>query len=269
MSSVNDTPSPLLVVGSVALDSVETATDAAARTCWAERRRSSPWPPPSWRRCASPGWWAPTSPRSTSAFLGRHGSIWRASSASPGGPSAGRALLAGLHVRARPSTPSSTSSRLPAQAAGRRGATAPYVFLANIDPELQLDVLAQVDRPALRRLRHDELLDRGQARGAAAPAGAGRYAAAQRRGGAAAARAGTQPAGGGARHPRHGPQGGGRQAGRRGGAAVPRGRGVRRAGLPHRGRWSIPPAPATPSRAASWAGWRAPAPPPPPTSAPP
>ena len=43
-----------------------------------------------------------------------------------------------------------------------------YVFLANIDPVLQLDVLEQVEEAALRRVRHDELLDRRQAARAAA-----------------------------------------------------------------------------------------------------
>ena len=41
------------------------------------------------------------------------------------------------------------------------------VFLGNIDPVLQREVLAQVERAARRRLRHDELLDHGQARRAA------------------------------------------------------------------------------------------------------
>ena len=41
---------------------------------------------------------------------------------------------------------------------------AEFVFLGNIDPELQLGVLDQVKRAQARGLRHDELLDPGQAR---------------------------------------------------------------------------------------------------------
>ena len=37
--------------------------------------------------------------------------------------------------------------------------SAKFLFLGNIDPELQLGVLEQVRKPEARRVRHDELLD--------------------------------------------------------------------------------------------------------------
>ena len=109
------------------------------------------------------------------------------------------------------------------------------VFLANIDPKLQISVLEQADkpkfvacdtmnfwiagkRPELLRLlaRVDMLL-------------------AERRGGAPAVGRG-EPAGGGARHPGSGPQRRRHQARRRGRAALSRGGRVRGAGLPDRER---------------------------------
>ena len=59
------------------------------------------------------------------------------------------------------------------QAPDPRDATgaASHVFLGNIDPVLQRDVLDQVERPRARGLRHHELLDLGQAGGAAQDAG--------------------------------------------------------------------------------------------------
>ena len=144
----------------------------------------------------------------------------------------------------------------------------PYVFLANIDPELQLDVLSQVDRPrfvacdtmnywiegkreALERLLQKVdllLLNDDEAR--------------------LLARHGNLPAA--ARAIRAlGPRAVVIKRGDAGALLFHEGGRVRGPRLPHRGRWSIPPARATPSRAASWAGWPAPAPPPPPTSAPP
>ena len=69
---------------------------------------------------------------------------------------------------------------------------APFVFLGNIDPRLQLEVLTQVSKPQARRLRHDELLDREPAAGHARAARARRPDHAQRRRGAAAHR-GVQP----------------------------------------------------------------------------
>ena len=87
--------------------------------------------------------------------------------------------------------------------------------------------------PALRRLRHHELLDRGQARGAGAAAAPGGPAAAERRGGPPAIGAG-EPSGRGAGHPGARSPGGRHQARRRRRPAVPRGGRVRRARLPDR-----------------------------------
>jgi hypothetical protein len=42
--------------------------------------------------------------------------------------------------------------------------TSPFVFLGNIHPTLQIDVLNQVQKPTAGRRGHDELLDRTHAR---------------------------------------------------------------------------------------------------------
>ena len=143
----------------------------------------------------------------------------------------------------------------------------PFVFLANIDPELQLDVLDQVNRPrfvacdtmnfwiegkreALERLLKKVdllLLNDDEAR--------------------LLARHGNLPSA--ARAIRAlGPRAVVIKRGDAGALLFHEGGVFAAPAFPHRGRWSIRPAPATRSRAASWAGWPARAPPPPPTSAP-
>jgi sugar/nucleoside kinase (ribokinase family) len=79
---------------------------------------------------------------------------------------------------------------------------APFVFLGNIDPRLQLEVLEQVSKPEARRVRYDEFLDREPASGLDAAARAGGSDRAQRRRGAPAHR-GVQPREGGSMD--HGP----------------------------------------------------------------
>ena len=58
--------------------------------------------------------------------------------------------------------------------------TSPFVFLGNIHPTLQIDVLNQVQKPTLVGGGHDELLDRTHARRAEAGAETGRRASDQR-----------------------------------------------------------------------------------------
>ena len=118
-----------------------------------------------------------------------------------GGRSAGRASTRRTSRRAPRSTPSSTSSRTSVPSCPRAG---PIRSTCSSPTSIRCCSSACSSRrskPQLRRLRHDELLDRRQAPGAAEAARARRHAAAQRRGGAPAVRAG-EPAGGGARDPR-------------------------------------------------------------------
>ena len=61
--------------------------------------------------------------------------------------SAGRASTRRTSRRARRSTPSSTSSRTSVPSCRAGWADSDYVFLANIDPVLQLDVLEQAKKP--------------------------------------------------------------------------------------------------------------------------
>ena len=86
-----------------------------------------------------------------------------------------------------------------------------YVFLANIDPVLQLSVLEQAARPKFVACDTMNFWISGKRPGAGAAARARRHAAAQRRGGAPALRP-VEPAGGGARDPRDGAARGGDQA---------------------------------------------------------
>ena len=88
-----------------------------------------------------------------------------------------------------------------------------YVFLGNIDPELQLDVLEQIRAARAGRLRYHELLDPEQEGRAAAPAAPGGHPHGERRRSARAL--------GRLEHPPRGtvdpaarPQAGGHQAGR-------------------------------------------------------
>ena len=90
-------------------------------------------------------------------------------------------------------------------------ADAEYLFLANIDPELQMEVLDQVQKAARHRLRYHEFLDLLQARGAEKSDRAGRYLHHQRRGGPAACRRG-QPGQGGHGSSGHGVEDPDRQA---------------------------------------------------------
>ena len=132
----------------------------------------------------------------------------------------------------------------------------PYVFLANIDPELQLEVLAADGAAAADAERHDELLDRAQARPGARGAAARGRGAAQRGGGARAGRG--EPAGAGgrpaARAGREAPSSS-RRASTAPCTAPPTTASSRRPS-----RWTrsaTRPGPATRSPADSSAGWRA------------
>ena len=200
--SKHQSSSSLFVVGSVALDSVETRAGKRAEVLGGAASYFSvaaSFLAP--RRCASPAWSATTSPRSTPSCSSRTASTWRGWSASRGRTfrwagvyaadfSTRTTLDTQLNVFQdfRPKLPPALDRlglRVPGQ--HRSGAAARR---ARAGQEAEV-----------RRLRHHELLDRGQAPRAPAPARARRHAAAQRRGGAPAVGRG-QPAGGGARDPR-------------------------------------------------------------------
>ena len=110
---------------------------------------------------------------------------------------------------------------------------------------------------AVRRLRHDELLDRAQARIARAAAPAHRHPLRERRGGAAALGP-EEPRARGARYPRDGAAGARHQEGRARGVSLHEGVPLLRARLSAAARCSIRRAPATASREASWDTSRAP-----------
>ncbi len=63
----------LLVVGSIALDSVETPTANGATTCWADRPCFSPMPPAISPRCAWSAWWARIGPAEHTKLLESRG----------------------------------------------------------------------------------------------------------------------------------------------------------------------------------------------------
>ena len=133
---------------------------------------------------------------------------------------------------------------------------APFVFLANIDPRLQLDVLRPGGEAEARGVRHDELLDREPP--------PGHHRAAQARGPHHAERRRGAPAHG-LRQPRegravdHGARAAASSSSRRASTARSCSR-RQRSSSRRRIRWrtcSIPPAPAIRSPAASWATSRA------------
>ena len=137
----------LLVVGSVALDSVETPFGAATR-CWAARPRSSRPRPASSRRSRVVAVVGEDFPEEHLDFLALPGSR-------PGGagaPARPHLPLEGA-LRVRPQRgpharhPAQRLRRLRTRAAPRPTGDSDYVFLGNIDPDLQRHVLDQVRPP--------------------------------------------------------------------------------------------------------------------------
>ena len=140
------------------------------------------------------------------------------------------ASTATISTGATRSAPTSTSSSCSSRRS-RPATAAEVVFLGNIDPVLQRDVLEQVERSRASCLRHDELLDQREGGGAAPDARQGPGAARQRRRGARAVGR-VEPGEGGARDPRDGPADGRAEEGRARRPDVRRRGRVRGAGLP-------------------------------------
>ena len=152
----------LLVVGSIALDSIftpfgETADALGGSAVYFSVAGSL------LTRCRWSAWWAATTRSTSSSGWPPRGHRLERRRARRGRelPLEGQVLLRPAEPRdAR--DPPRRLRRLSAQAARRRSARPRFVFLGNIDPELQLGVLEQVQRAVAGRLRHDELLDPGQ-----------------------------------------------------------------------------------------------------------
>jgi sugar/nucleoside kinase (ribokinase family) len=146
MSSAKDTPSPLLVVGSVALDSVETAGDSRNEVLGGAASFSS-FAASFLTPVRLTGVVGTDFPEEHVTFLSKHG-------VDMGGleRAAGRTFrwsgryspdfLQRTTLDTQLNVFETFRPKLPA--AWR---DTPFVFLANIDPELQLDVLGQVDKP--------------------------------------------------------------------------------------------------------------------------
>jgi sugar/nucleoside kinase (ribokinase family) len=146
MSSAKDTPSPLLVVGSVALDSVETAGDSRNEVLGGAASFSS-FAASFLTPVRLTGVVGTDFPEEHVTFLSKHG-------VDMGGleRAAGRTFrwsgryspdfLQRTTLDTQLNVFETFRPKLPA--AWR---DTPFVFLANIDPELQLDVLGQVNKP--------------------------------------------------------------------------------------------------------------------------
>ena len=202
-------------------------------------------------------WSATTSRRRTLAFLGARGVDLGGLERCRARPSAGRAATARPQRRADARHAAQRLRRLRAEAARARRRDSRVLFLGNIHPSLQLDVLEQAEKPRLVGAGHDELLDLRRSAQSCSSCCARRPPGGQRRGGAPARRR-AQRAQGGARDPRDGPKTVIVKRGEYGALLFDERRPLLRR-RPIRSRTSsIRPAPATPSPAASSAcstGW--------------
>ena len=147
------TMSRVWCVGSIGAGHARDARSARPRTCSAARRRTSRWPPACYTGSSSSPSSATTSRASISTCCARKGIDLPACSASPrqdvplGGP-----LRLRPERRAHARHPAQRVRRLPPEAAATSYREAEYVFLANIDPALQLEVLDQVRSAAVAAL---------------------------------------------------------------------------------------------------------------------
>ena len=138
---------------------------AARSACWAAAPPSSRWRPRSSPRSTWSGWWGRTSAQADADFAGRANIDLTGLERVEGRrPSSGRGstrydLNARETVRTDLNVFEDFRPRIPESY--RRSA---HVFLGNIDPVLQQEVLRPGGAPAAGGLRHHELLDRGQAR---------------------------------------------------------------------------------------------------------
>ena len=174
--------SPLLVVGSVAFDTVRTPFGSRDEVLGGSATYFSMAASFFYEGAPRRGGGERTSRTRTRLPLRERGVGSRRSHADPrAAPSDGKANTGTTSTPRRPCAPSWASS----PASGRKLAEtlreSEFVFLANIDPEIQLEVLDQVKRPRSRRVRHHELLDRGEARRPAQDPVEGRRAPDQRR----------------------------------------------------------------------------------------
>jgi sugar/nucleoside kinase (ribokinase family) len=146
MSSVNDTPSPLLVVGSVALDSVETAGDSRTEVLGGAASFSA-FAASFLTPVRLTGVVGTDFPEEHVSFLSKHGVDMAGLERAAGRTFrwSGRYSPDFLQRTTLDTQLNVFETFRPKLPAAWRDT--PFVFLANIDPELQLDVLGQVDKP--------------------------------------------------------------------------------------------------------------------------